>query len=260
MKILDYITTEELQEMQDLFSSASSLAIIILDEEGDAITKGSGFTEFFKRYVRNSKGNGRNQLGESQDWESNFVHDGFLNFSEDLIMAGEKVGRVLSGQVLSSEPDETKFRRQAENLGINEDDYLSSLRKVPVKPEKVITAAAKCLSIMFNKVINSAYLSHTNSAVITIIQPEIEKSMVSVNDITVRAKKLEEIASKQNILTLNASIEAARAGTAGAGFAVVAHQMGEMAKSSGVIYGDIEKDAAALKDSINKMNSAFKKK
>ena len=68
-----------------------------------------------------------------------------------------------------------------------------------------------------------------------VIKPELEKANQSVIDITGRAKKLEDIASKQNILTLNASIEAARAGTAGAGFAVVAHQMGDMSKSSGAM-------------------------
>ena len=40
----------------------------------------------------------------------------------------------------------------------------------------------------------------------------------------------------------------------------MATQMGEMAKSSGVIYGDIEKDANNLKDYIHTMNEVLHKK
>ena len=59
-------------------------------------------------------------------------------------------------------------------------------------------------------------------------------------------------------MALNASIEAARSGEAGVGFAVVAKQMGELANISSDIYGKITEDAGVMFDAINNMDGVLK--
>ena len=59
------------------------------------------------------------------------------------------------------------------------------------------------------------------------------------------------------MLSLNASIEAARSGEAGVGFTVVAKSMGELSSQSATIYGDIEKSVTEVTGTIESLASIF---
>ena len=76
----------------------------------------------------------------------------------------------------------------------------------------------------------------------------------AINDNT---SHLKTIANRQKILSLNASIEAARSGEAGVGFAVVAKSMQDLSSQSAVIYNDIEKSVAEITKSTSKLSALF---
>lgn len=154
---------------------------------------------------------------------------------------------------------EDKFRKIAEELGINPDDYVEALRKVPIRTEKSIRAAAALLADVVNQVVNLEYMKQNSRKRLDIFDEELDAATATVEIINVKTKELEGIASKQNILALNATIEAARAGTAGAGFAVVAKQMGELAKISTNIHNEISDAARQIQESVEKMNSKTNK-
>ena len=149
-----------------------------------------------------------------------------------------------------------KFAAIAEDLHIDPKAYISAIRKVPVRPEKSIRAAAELLENVVNRVVLQEYMNATEYKKILVWEEEIEKATSTVAAIKKNTRELEAIASKQTIMALNASIETARVGAAGAGFGIIAKQMGEFSKQSAEIYKQITEDANKISDSIVKMNNA----
>lgn len=258
MYLKDFMDMDKLQKIQDVFSDATGLAAIAVNQDGEYITEGSNFTDFCMKYTRNSKeGNRRCVKCDNECKGVYYCHAGLMDFASDIIVDGQKVGAIIGGQVLPNEPDTEKFERIAGELGINPKDYLNALSKVPVRTEKHIRAAAQLLSDTVNEMANLAYIQWKKSKEISVIEDEMESLTKSVKSISDKTKELETIASRQNMLTLNASIEAARTGEAGVGFAVVAKQMGELSRHSADIYKNIKEASTTISSSIKKINDTI---
>ena len=173
------------------------------------------------------------------------------------MLGNEKVGEVIGGQVLSRKPDEDAFRKTATDLDIDSDAYINALKKVPVSNEKSIKAAAELFGKMVNMFVNIEYSHNNNGGKLGQLQDEINHATNVIQKINTNTSSLKSIANKQKMLSLNASIEAARSGEAGVGFAVVAKSMGELSSQSATIYGDIEKSVIEVTDSIEKLAALF---
>lgn len=255
MKIADFMDLSILQEIQDLFSDATGLAAIMVGDDGKYITEGSNFTTFCMDLTRgNEEGARRCEKCDAECTGTYYCHAGLMDFSNDIIVNGEKVGACIGGQVLPEAPDLDKFTAIAEELGINPEAYTEAVQEIPVRTEKEIRAAAQLLGIIVNQIVNQKYQEYKDNNILNVMEKEVKTSVNAIDIITDKTKQLEAIASKQNILALNATIEAARAGEAGVGFAVVANQMGELSKKSAGIYKDIQQNSVVIAESIKAMN------
>lgn len=260
MEIKDFMDISKLQTIQDKFSDATGLAAISIGMDGQYITKGSNFTDFCMKYTRGSvEGNKRCVKCDNECSGTYFCHAGLMDFSVDIKVNGEKVGSIVGGQILPNPPDEEAFRQTAVELGINPDQYIAALRHVPVSTEAKIRASAELLEIVVNQLVNLEYFKSTNSGRLDTLQEEIDRSTDLIHSINDYTSRLKTIANRQKILSLNASIEAARSGEAGVGFAVVAKSMQDLSSQSAVIYNDIESSVAEITDSISTLSSLFNK-
>ena len=258
MDIRDFMDLSKLQEIQDSFSNATGLAAIAVDNKGEYLTEGSNFTDFCMKYTRGSaEGNKRCVKCDTECTGTYFCHAGLMDFSYDIIVNGEKLGAIIGGQVLPEEPDEEKFRATAEELGINPDAYVQAVRKVPVSDEKTIRASASLLGLIVNQLVNLEYSRSLSSGKLDSLSQEITHATEIIDTINNNTHSLKSIANKQKMLSLNASIEAARSGEAGVGFAVVAKSMGDLSSQSAAIYGDIEKSVDEVTKSIERLAALF---
>ena len=251
MDIREFVNIKEIEQLMQDWSDATGLAAIGVDSNGEYFTKAINFTDFCIKYTRGSEeGLNRCSKCDTECTGTYYCHAGLMNFSRDIIVDGQKIGAIIGGQVLPNEPDEDKFRKIAEELNINPDEYIAALRKVPVQSEHSIKAAAQLLGDVINTMVNSSYKTMQDSNKINCLDEDIEKAASLIKEINEKSQQLDKIESKQNILSLNASIEAARAGEFGRGFAVVAAEVGKLAVNSGEINKSIKQSLKALTSAI----------
>lgn len=78
------------------------------------------------------------QLQEGKTYSIYACRNGLTDCASPIIIEGKHIANVFIGQFLIKEPDEARFRRQAEEFGFDIADYLAALHEVPiVEMEKI---------------------------------------------------------------------------------------------------------------------------
>lgn len=292
IKLTDLISVKVLQEIQDGFAELTGMAALTTDEYGTPVTKGSNFTEFCMELTRkNREGCRRCERCDKEGGEktqatgcasSYYCHAGLIDFAAPIMLNGKMIGSFIGGQVLTEEPDEDKFRRIAEELGIDPDRYVAAVRKVKIVDKKQVEAAANFLCTIAKVLSQSAYEGYianqskegfisTNRYLYTKIEQAenavqsiskrlnelssefdaLEKiafdSASEVNQTSETIKQIQDIALNTKILGFNASIEASRAKEAGKGFGVIAQEVRSLAETSKLSADSIQNKMSNIK-------------
>lgn len=164
--LTDLIDATFLQELQDVFAKIIDVACIIRDDRG-RITKPINFAEFCVKYVRSTE-SGFKKCDEcgikwgkiaAQRKESVIYtcHSGMTNFAIPIMVLNRHIGTILGGQIFTSAPDEDYFRKIARETGVNEEEYIATLREVSIIPEESIKAKADLLYIVANAISEIGY-------------------------------------------------------------------------------------------------------
>ena len=260
MNIRDFLNVDRVEQIMQDWSDATGLATIMVDNNGEYVTKPINFTEFCMKYTRGSeKGLSRCKKCDSNNSGTYHCHAGLMDFSCDIVVNDQKIGAIIGGQVLPSEPNDEEFRQIAVELGVDPDEYLAALHKVPVRSERAIQSAAKLLGDIVNTMATADYQKSISTGKIDTLDEDVARAVNLIREINEKSYQLDKIESKQNILSLNASIEAARAGEFGRGFAVVAAEVGKLAVNSGEINKSIKQSLKELTGVIKELESLILK-
>ena len=154
----ELVDVPKLQELTDELYTATSIPSAIVAMDGEIIT-GSGWqkicTDFHRKHPQiekeciESDTIIRKKLDDGEPFVIYKCPRGLVDASSPIIIAGEHVANVFSGQVFLESCDETTeqfFREQARKFGFNETEYIKAFKGIPVFEEKKFRAGIAFLS------------------------------------------------------------------------------------------------------------------
>ena len=256
MRIEEFCDMEKFESIMNNWAKSTGLATVAVGADGKYISECYNFTDFCIKYTRGCL-EGR-QRCEKCDREGKGVyhcHAGLMDFGIPITLSdGTVLGSIIGGQVLPENPDEEKFRSTARELGINEDAYIEALKKVNVRTKDEIEASAVLLGDVINMFVRSSYIEKANEALLSKLKAGIAEAAEQIDVADECTRQIEGFSNKQRILSLNASIEAARAGDAGRGFAVVASEVQKLADNMTSASKNIKARLEQLSSTIHELN------
>lgn len=145
----------------------------------------------------------------------------------------------------------TNINDMITNINIDFKDfnsYANQINEIIDHSDQVIIETKKNVEVMTDKI------NGTNQQLDSVVKVfhRLESDFSNIKDMS---NGITDIATKTNLLALNASIEAARAGESGRGFSVIAEQIRELSSSTKKMVDGIDKSIKALLDSINSVNA-----
>jgi len=145
--ILKYIDFNRFNTLLEGFNKSTGFVTAILDLEGNVISK-SGWrhicTDFHRVNSETSK-NCRisdtvlaNNVGKVKKYSIYKCHNGLVDIAVPIIIKGEHIANLFTGQCFLEKPNIDFFVSQAKKYGFDEKIYLESLKEVPIVTEKQI--------------------------------------------------------------------------------------------------------------------------
>lgn len=147
LRIIDF---EEVNKLLEGFNQSTGFVTAILDLEGNVLSK-SGWrqicTEFHRINPLTSKNCSisdttlANGLNSDEKYHFYQCLNGLVDVAVPIVIKGEHVANLFSGQFFFEAPDHEYFVKQAEKFGFDKKEYLDALDRVPVVSKEKVKVA-----------------------------------------------------------------------------------------------------------------------
>ncbi|MGM0654534.1 MAG: PAS domain S-box protein [Thermodesulfobacteriota bacterium] len=146
LNLLDF---EKVNTLLEGFNKSTGFVTAILDFDGNVLSK-SGWRQICTEFHRINPETAKKctisdtelagKMPEGETYHFYKCLNGLIDVSVPVVINGEHIANLFSGQFFFEEPDISFFKKQAEKYGFDEDKYLAALKNVPVvSREKVKT-------------------------------------------------------------------------------------------------------------------------
>jgi methyl-accepting chemotaxis protein len=163
--------------------------------------------------------------------------------------------------IFQTEADMKQLSHQTEAIASASNELLASMEEIGKTISNVALDSTNMREDMVrsDEIVDAAFdnMSRTSASVME-LSTRVHVLGTAIEQITGIVKTISNIATKTNMLALNASIEAARAGAAGKGFAVVAGEVKGLSNQTASATAEIGKQIEALRTGMAQIYSIMK--
>lgn len=155
----------------------------------------------------------------------------------------------------------TEVNSMVANVHAISDQRLSSMKLTKIKVNNILVAMNEVAS---GNQLNSQHILNISNAVIntyevsTLLKQNVQEMEEKLNKFSEASDSLVSIAKQTNLLSLNASIESARVGEVGKGFAIVAAEMRKLSDESKRVSQSTKEDEIVLLRHISEISDVAK--
>jgi diguanylate cyclase len=165
-KFVETIDFELVNRLLEGFNQSTGFVAAILDLEGNVLSK-SGWRQICIEFHRKNPQTAENcrvsdtvlanNIGEGEKYHFYQCKNGLVDVAVPIMIQGEHVANLFSGQFFIDEPDVDFFRKQAKAFGFDEDKYLKALREVPIVSEDSVKVNMDFLLLLTQMIAEMTY-------------------------------------------------------------------------------------------------------
>ena len=166
INLLNLIDFEEVNKLLEGFNQSTGFVTAILDLEGNVLSK-SGWRQICTQFHRVHPETAKKctisdtvlagELSKGEKYHFYECLNGLVDIAVPLLINGEHIANLFSGQFFFTAPDRNFFKIQAGNYGFNEQEYLSALDNVPVVSKEKVKVAMDFLLNMTQLISEMTY-------------------------------------------------------------------------------------------------------